>query len=310
MTEDVLKRPSIPSHIRLFFGACRFHIVLVALFGTLTFSWWLTGHHLWGVALVSAIDWWILDVLNKIGDLKEDLHNNPEEAQWVQKHGIGLTWTCTIIFALSLTWSIAILPELTWARLLFQILGIAYSFNVIYMPKAIRREGSGAFSRFKVMYVFKNMSAEWLFLLSVVCYPLLAWHQERILDTNQILLMCGFFYFLEMSFEILYDFKDIDGDRKEGVRTYPVVHGERIGRMIFDTCLVLSAGFILVGYFWFGFDSRHIVVCFAPLVQASAFNYYAKNGYPRAGSVWITHLCTVQLLVYNSYVWLELPWLD
>ena len=80
------------------------------------------------------------------------------------------------------------------------------------------------------MYVFKNMSAEWLFLLSVVCYPLLAWHEERILDTNQILLMCGFFYFLEMSFEILYDFKDIDGDRKEGVRTYPVVHGERIGR--------------------------------------------------------------------------------
>jgi 4-hydroxybenzoate polyprenyltransferase len=309
MSEEALPKPSVLSHAKLFLGACRFHIVLVALFGTLTFSWWLTGIHLWQVAFISAIDWWILDVLNKIGDLKEDLHNNPTEARWVQHHGVGLTWICTLAFALSLVWSITVLPELTWARLAFQLLGIAYSFDVIYMPKALRREDGRRFSRFKVMYVFKNMSAEWLFLLSVVGYPLLAWTGPTILTTTQILLMCGFFYFLEMSFEILYDFKDIEGDRKEGVRTYPVVHGEGIARRIFDACLVLSAGFILIGYFWFGFDSRHIVVCFAPLTQAIAFDLYAKRGYPRVGSVWITHLCTVQLLVYNTYVWLELPWL-
>ena len=33
----------------------------------------------------------------------------------------------------------------------------------------------------------------------------------------------------ELSYEVLYDLRDVDGDRAAGVRTYPVVHGLAVG---------------------------------------------------------------------------------
>ena len=42
----------------------------------------------------------------------------------------------------------------------------------------------------------------------------------------------GFFFVFEHTFEVLYDLRDVDGDRAVGVPTYPVVHGPRVSASI------------------------------------------------------------------------------
>ena len=54
-------------------------------------------------------------------------------------------------------------------------------------------------------------------------------------------MLIGFFLPLEITYEILYDLRDVNGDRALEVPTFPVVHGVAWSHRAIDLLLVLSA---------------------------------------------------------------------
>jgi len=161
--------------------------------------------------------------------------------------------------------------------------------------------------RLKQLYVLKNASAAALFIISVVGYPLTALASQVRVGWPYVLVLSTFFFFFEMSFEVIYDFKDVAGDRAEGVPTYPAVHGERAGRRVFDLFVLLAAGSLLGSYLAGITGFKELIILLAPALQAIAFEPFARRGYRAADTVRLTHLGSLQLLIYNLYIWLGLP---
>jgi 4-hydroxybenzoate polyprenyltransferase len=280
----------------MFFSASRFHIVLIAGLGTLTFGWLLCGVHEPWSALCAALDWWILDVGNKLSDLSEDRVNSPEEARWVERHRRGLGAACWGALGASLVPTALFAPWLVPLRMGFQLLGLLYNFP--WLPG--RR-------RLKNLYLWKNTTAGVLFLMSVMGYPLVVLPTAREVDLAYLIFMGAFFFFLEHSFEIIYDFKDVEGDRRERVRTYPAVHGERGAARVFYGVVGLSAAMLVAGACVGVLGFREVIILLAPAVQIVAFHVYRRRGYRAQDTVTITHLGSIQLLIYNAYVWAGLP---
>lgn len=293
-------KTSLFATLTMFLGASRFHIVLIAFLATMTFCWLFSG--LFGplVALLVAIDWWILDVGNKISDLAEDLQNNPDEARWVQANQRGLALSSIVLFAVTL----ALTPLYGWTlvglRLLFQLLGVFYNFRSIPWF-------GGRRTRFKELYAVKNPAAGVLFVLSVIGYPVAVLGAQLQVGWGYVGLMALFFILFENSFEVIYDLKDIPGDRAEGIPTFPAVHGDRVGVIVVAALATSAALVILAGYALGPFGFRELLIMLAPLVQLALLPLFRRRGYRALDTVWITHVGSAQLAVYLAYAWLELP---
>jgi 4-hydroxybenzoate polyprenyltransferase len=277
-------------------GAARLHIVLIAFLGTATYAWLFSGRHLWGVAAAAALDWLLLDLCNKLSDLPEDLINNPEEAGWVGAHQRVLQVAVVALFVASLVPTALLAPRLILPRVLFQLGGVAYNFRVL--PGRLR---------LKQIYALKNASAAVLFLITLVGYPWATLGSAFSAPWPQVLALSLFFFFFEMSFEVVYDFKDLAGDRAEGVPTYPAVHGGRGGRLAFDLFLVAAALVLIVARAAGAVGFKELLLLLSPAVQAALFPLFARRGFRARDTVWITHLGSLQLCLYNAWVLLGLP---
>jgi 4-hydroxybenzoate polyprenyltransferase len=282
--------------LKLVVGASRLHIVLIAFLGTLTYGWLFTGSHAWGVACWAALDWLLLDLGNKLSDLPEDLVNNPVEAGWVSRHQRALLAFTIGLFVLSLLPTALLCPSLLVPRLLFQAGGVTYNFRVLPGRR-----------RLKQIYALKNAAAAALFLITLVGYPLAAPGAAVSAPWPTVLALALFFFFFEMSYEVIYDFKDLAGDRAHGVPTYPVVHGERGGRRVFDGLVLTAAAVLLGSYLAELVGFKELIMLLAPGLQAVAFEPFARRGYRARDTVWITHLGSLQLVKFHAWVLLGLP---
>ena len=59
--------------LRVFASVGRLHITFIAALGTFTFGWLFTGEYLWFLAGVCALDWYFVNLFNRIVDLPNDL---------------------------------------------------------------------------------------------------------------------------------------------------------------------------------------------------------------------------------------------
>ena len=53
----------------------RYHIVLIAMTASLVFGWLTTGRYGWLLAYVVGLDWFLINLFNKVTDVEEDLKN-------------------------------------------------------------------------------------------------------------------------------------------------------------------------------------------------------------------------------------------
>src|SRR5579863_10338767 len=72
--------------LRVFAMVTRAHIVAIASLGTLTFGWLFTGERPWLIAAVSALDWFLVNLLNRVVDLREDAQNGVAGTDFVARH--------------------------------------------------------------------------------------------------------------------------------------------------------------------------------------------------------------------------------
>jgi len=290
----------------------RYHIVLVAMTACVTFGWLFTGRYLFAVALLCGVDWFVINLLNRITDLAEDEKNAIPGTARVRGAQGALFALCLVVLVSTLAVTFVWFPGLLLYRVAVQAIGVAYNYRVVPTPAWLRwpRPGEAAptgfrFSRFKEMYFFKNFGSAVLFVLTCFAYPLAAVPEARSTSFVTVATLVLFFVPYELTFEILYDLRDVDGDTAEGVPTYPVVHGARASTQIIDALLGAAAVVLIIGFFTRHLGVRELLMLVAPLAQLVFYRPRVKRGLTTPDCIWLTHLGTAQLVLFlvGTSIW-------
>jgi 4-hydroxybenzoate polyprenyltransferase len=260
--------------VRTFTSISRLHIIAIAALGTFTFGWLLTDTYLWWIAALCALDWFVVNLLNRAVDLQEDLANDISGADFVQRHRRAVLLVGFTVLAGSVLLAHAYLPSLTPFRIGYHALGMAYNWPLLRGRR-----------RIKQLYFLKNTASAMGFLITLFGYPL-AWLFDTAgtfdfppgVQWGTVAFAVAFFFPLELSYEVIYDLRDEAGDRAAGVATYPVVHGARWAGYLIQALLLLSLAILLVGYGAGMVPWRLAVMGSAPLLQFAAFRYLQAGG--------------------------------
>ena len=180
-------------------------------------------------------------------------------------------------------------PALTPYRVAVHVIGLGYNYDLVPTPRG--------FSRFKEIYFLKNFGSSVLFVLTCFVYPLML-GAPRVMSWPAIASLVVFFVPFELTYEILYDLRDLEGDRAEGIPTYPVVHGPERARQIIDGLLVLAVVSLVVGIGMRWLGVREALMLAAPASQLAFYRPRVKRGLTKDDCIWLTHLGTAELALY------------
>ncbi len=277
----------------------RYHIVLVAMTACLVFGWLMTGRYLLWVAVIVGLDWFLINLMNRITDINEDLKNGIQGTARVARNKGLLTAASLLLMGGSFVATHMVWPGLTPYRVAVQLIGFGYNYDIVPTPRG--------FSRFKEIYFLKNFGSSVLFVLTCFAYPLATNGESRIMSWAGIVCLALFFVPFELTYEILYDLRDLEGDKQEGIPTYPVVHGPYRARQIIDGLLLLSSGVLVAGILSGSLGVREGLMLAAPCTQIAFYRPRYHRGLTPRDCIVLTHLGTVQLMFYlvGTFFWLR-----
>lgn len=292
-----------PSPLVEWLAIARYHIVLVAMAGALVFGRLMTGRTPWLVTLVVALDWFVINLLNRVTDVEEDRRNAIVGTGRVADSRRALVALSVVLLCGSFAATHWLWPRLTPLRVAVQLIGFGYNYKLVPTPRGL--------SRFKELYFFKNFMSAVIFLFTCFGYPLAV--AARLdppvgLSIAGIVCLMLFFTPFELTYEILYDLRDLEGDRAEGIPTYPVVHGAKRSRQIIDALLLVATAVLLGGLGLRFIGLREGLLLFAPLSQFLFYRPRLRRGLTARDCITLTHLGTAQILLFlaGNAVWAKL----
>ena len=286
------------------------HILSIVYFSTLTYGFIFSERYDLLLPLVAVWDWFFVNFTNKATDVAEDLQNHIPGAQAMSNHRRAVEWANAALITLGLLAGLFIYPEILPFRFLFTVIGLAYNYRIVPTLRRQNRRGLAlARTRLKEMYFFKNFGSSMLFTLSVFVYPLFAFGVAETYPWPRLALAVLFFIPLELTYEILYDLRDLDGDRAQGVPTYPVVHGRKRALQLVYGLIALSAVAPLIGALTGLLRLREWIVVMGCVQQAIVIGWFTRRGrQPSQRDTEVaTYLGAAQLLSYNLWVVGGLP---
>lgn len=298
MPGRVPSQRSVLSLVRDLLSIGRIHIVAIGALGTFTFGHLFTGKHLFGLAAVSGLDWFLVNWLNRVVDLKEDSVNRIRGTELVGRSPRAFTIFGFSVLTASLAAIHFIYPQITILRACYHALGLAYNYPLLPGKR-----------RIKQLYFWKNTASATGFMITVFGYPLAVsgWQFPEGVTIATVVLAGAFFFAFELSYEVIYDLRDAPGDRQAGVRTYPVVHGESGAVRIIDGLLGISALVLVVGYAFGAAPWRLFIMIAAPLIQRVVYRRALQNGITSATCTGLTWLGAGLLLTYHLWIHFRLP---
>ena len=268
----------------------RYHILMVAMAATAAFGWIATGERPWALTLVVAVDWFLINLMNRITDIDEDLRNGICGTARVARRRRALTIGSGVLMASSFAVTHAVWPALTPYRVAVQLIGVGYNYRVVPTPRGL--------SRFKEIYFLKNFGSSVLFVLTCFVYPLAAASFVRVVPWSTIIVLALFFVPFELTYEILYDMRDLEGDRLGKIPTYPVVHGLEPSRRIIDALLALASAILVSGFVARIIGVREVLMLFAPMAQFLFYRPRYRRGLTSRDCIVLTHIGTAQLVAF------------
>ena len=277
------------------------HILAIAAFAALTFGWVFAGVFDATIPILVAIDWFVVNFVNRAVDLAEDERNGVAGIALMARHARAFTIASWVLMFAALGIGALVSPRTLVLRTVFHLIGIAYNHRVIPAPRG--------FTRFKELYLAKNGMSGVLFVISVIIEPIVHLRGSLTsLAAAPILVAIVFFFTLEITFEIVYDLRDIAGDSAENVPTFPVVHGAKTAEGIILVLLAISA-ITIAGAWLLGIVPRKLgVMVAAPIQQAIFLAWRVRGRTPTQDDcVLLTWLGAAQLASYDAWVALGLP---
>ncbi len=218
---------SIPNRIASFLISTSLFLAINGSFKVF-FSGLLFNIYAFNTVIITFLATFSTYGLNKLTDFKEDLINAPERAKAIKKIELIFKISVALSFFLSLVLgffeSILTLPILLFPLLL----GILYSVRL-----------SGKIPRLKDITGVKNLTIALSWAVGSTFLPLI-----YLSNKNNVLIILIFYFFFLKSYinSIIFDVRDIEGDRMSGVRTIPVSLGRdktKILLLILNSTLLL-----------------------------------------------------------------------
>ena len=293
----------IQESLHLLYSVSRFHIVMIGALGTLTFTWLFSGHYLPILVFYSALDWFLVNIMNRVVDLPEDRTNRIHGTDFVARNARTILWLALLLLLGSLAMTATASLALAALRCCFHSLGFAYNWRL-----------PGFKRRLKEFYFWKNSASALGFVLTVFLYPLsqMGWGLQPSLLASDITLWsiaCAliFFVLFEISYEVIYDLRDVVGDREVKAQTYAVVHGEVVSAIVVQGCIAAALGVLVLGYGLGMVPWRLAVMGAAPLVQWVLFRRWFRRGILPRDCIVLTWIGASMLLVYHLWIGLGLP---
>lgn len=276
----------------------RYHIVLIAMTASLVFGWLTTGRYGWLLACVVGLDWFLINLINKVTDVEEDLKNGIPGTERVLAKKKLLSALAYGLLIGSFA-SHFVFPQITPWRVLVQLIGLAYSYKLIPTPSGMKR--------IKELYFFKNFGSAFLFVLTCLVYPIATNDYAVITPWAYVIALALFFVPFEVSYEILYDFRDLEGDKQEGIPTFPVVHGGEKAKKLIDSLLVLSILAVVISVSEGIFGLRELLFIVAPIAQLFFYQPRLARGLTSNDCITLTHLGSAQLILFlvGTTLWLD-----
>lgn len=289
--------PSLSRDLGDIASILRLHIIAIAVFAALVFGKVLTGELWIAVALLGGLDWLLINLLNRVSDVEEDRANQIRGTErLIGRHRLVLgLWVALLVGSMLLGHLLA--PELTLWRAGVQLVGVGYSYRIVPTPAGWRR--------FKDLYFFKNFMSALLFVATCLVYPVLtAGGLSPGYGWASFLALALFFVPFEITYEILYDLRDLEGDRLAKVPTYPVVHGEAISARIIDALLIAALGALVAAVLAGLLGLRELLMAAAPVIQYAFYKPRLRRGLTTGDCIRLTWLGAALLAVWLVGTWL------
>jgi 4-hydroxybenzoate polyprenyltransferase len=289
-------------NLSVFASIARLHITLIAGLGTFTFGWLFTGEYPWLLAGICALDWFIVNLINRTVDLEEDRASAIPHTEYVAQRRNRLSAAIIAFLLVSFPAVYLLKPSITGLRVACHLLGACYNWPLLPRKR-----------RLKQFYFLKNTASGVGFLLTVFGYPLVDAFEKGVfafppgIGWTTVCLSALFFFLFIQSYELIYDLRDLPGDTAAGVPTYPVVHGRRaavriVYGLIFSSIAVLIAGYAISAIPWRIF----IMIC-APIIQWLMFKRALIRGISAGDCIRMTWTGAALLFTYHLWVAARLP---
>jgi 4-hydroxybenzoate polyprenyltransferase len=289
--------------LRAFASVGRLHITFIAALGTFTFGWLFMGKYPWFLTGVCALDWYFVNLFNRIVDLKEDEVNEIRGTDFVVRHRRFLLGLCFALLLVSFVVVHLLNPAITPLRVTCHLMGLFYNWPLLPGRR-----------RLKQQYFWKNTTSALGFLFTVLGYPLatLAWekglqHFPPGITWVTVVFSALFLFLFVLSYEVIYDLRDVQGDTLAGIRTYPVVHGERTAIHMVDGLLFSSMVVLAVGYLSSFVPWRIFIMAAAPVIQYVAYKRALRRGISAKDCIVLTWIGAVLFIIYHLWVLADLP---
>ena len=281
----------------------RLHITAIAALGVFTFGWLFTGRYPWLLTAVCALDWYIVNLTNRAVDLEEDRANKITETEFVDRNRRQLLCVVFSLLLISLVVVHFLNPFITGLRIAGHLLGAFYNWPLLPGRR-----------RLKQLYFWKNSASAAGFLITVFGYPLatMCWGNQSYcfppdVSWATVVFSAVFFFLFEISYEVIYDLRDIKGDAVAGIRTYPVVHGERTAIYIIDGLIFSSMAILAIGYLFAFVPWRIFIMTAAPFLQWVVYKRALRQGISAQDCIRITWMGVAMLIIYHMWVVAGLP---
>lgn len=162
--------------------------------------------------------------VNRFTDLPEDERNVPGRASFTRRYGLG--WLAAGVGLYVLVVATAIALGQSGAIYLLAPLVAVVGYSVVGIKRIL---------------LVKNLfvGAAW------ACIPLGVGYYYQILLTPGLLLVAGYVGTMITIAAVVFDVKDVEGDRREGISTVPILLGPRWTRASAQVANVLVAGGVL-----------------------------------------------------------------
>ena len=288
---------------RNFSGIGRLHITAIAAMGVFTFGWLFSGVYPWLLTAVCALDWYIVNLINRTVDLKEDSVNIVIETDFIDRNRRLLIGVVFMFLLISLVAVHLLNPAITVLRIAYHLLGAFYNWPLLPGRR-----------RLKQLYFWKNNASAVGFLITVFGYPLATMRWGNGLHGfppgitwGTVVFSAVFFYLFEISYEVIYDLRDLKGDALADIRTYPVVHGERTSVYIVDGLIFSSMAVLAVGYLFDVVPWRIFIMIAAPFLQLVVYKHALRRGISARDCIRITWMGVGMLIFYHIWIMAGLP---
>ena len=178
--------------------------------------------------------------MDRMASLEEDRLSHPERTRFLQRN----RWAFTVSIVLAFLSSFLLAAASGWVAALVPIAPIAvifYSGNLSQKVLGTRKPN------LKQYFIIKDfvIASGWAFLLLVTSIYL-----GRPMEAGQWLFLIPLLMKLFVM-AVVYDFKDINSDRRAGVRTLPVVMGEDSSKLVLHILNTVATVLIML-FIYFG----------------------------------------------------------